>query len=82
MKLQDASLQFYEKKLFHTSSFKYFNFIFSKCITITSSEVAVKVCEHNSFQWKVVLLICDYDLSLHVEYGIWGSLLLCAVFVK
>ena len=34
-----------------------FAFIFSECITITSSEEALKVCEHNFFQWNVVLLI-------------------------
>ena len=36
MKLRDANLQVYEKKLFHTSSFMYFAFIFSECITNTS----------------------------------------------
>ena len=39
-----------EKKLFHTSSFMYFTFIFSERITITSSEEILKVCEHNFFQ--------------------------------
>ena len=28
----------------------YFDFIFSECITITSSEEALKVCEYNFFQ--------------------------------
>ena len=51
---QPASLR---KKLFHTSSFIYFVFILSECITITSSEEALKVCEHNFFQRKVVLLV-------------------------
>ena len=51
---QPASLQ---KKLFHTSSFMYFAFIFSKCITITSSGEGLNVCEYNFFQRKVVLLV-------------------------
>ena len=41
----------------HTSSFMYFTFIFSECITITSSEEGLKVCECNFFQRKVVLLV-------------------------
>ena len=57
MKLRDASLQVYEKELLHISSFMYFAFIFSECITITSSKEALKVCEHNFFQRKVVLLV-------------------------
>ena len=56
---QSGSLR---RKLFHTFSFMYFAFhplpcIFSECISITSSEEALKVCEHNFFQRKVVLLI-------------------------
>ena len=51
---QPASLR---RKLFHTSSFMYFTFIFSGCITITSSEEGLKVCEYNFFQRKVVLLV-------------------------
>ena len=43
MKLWDASLEVYEKKPFHTFSFMYFAFIFSECITITSSEEILKV---------------------------------------
>ena len=39
------------EKLFHTSSF-----IFSECITIISFEESLKVCEHNFFQRKVVLI--------------------------
>ena len=64
MKLRDASLQVYEKELLHISSFMYFAFIFSECITITSSEKALKVCEHNFYQGKVVLLaiyLFNYD---------------------
>ena len=53
MKLRDASLQVYKKKTFHTSFFMYFAFIFLECITITSFE-ALRVCEHNFFQRKVV----------------------------
>ena len=51
---QPASLR---RKLFHTSSFMYFAFIFSECITITSSKEALKVCEHSFFQQKAVLLV-------------------------
>ena len=43
MKLRDANLQVY-KKIFHTTSFMYFAFIFSESITITSSEETLKVC--------------------------------------
>ena len=49
MKLRDANLKVYEK-----SSFKHplssIVFIFSEYNTITSSEEAWKVCEHNFFQ--------------------------------
>ena len=45
-----------QKKLFYISSFMYFTFIFSECIMITSSEEALKVCEHNFFLQIVVLL--------------------------
>ena len=37
------------KKLFHTTSFMYFAFIFSERIMITSFEEALKVCKHNFF---------------------------------
>ena len=50
MKLPDTNLQFYKKKVFHTSSFLYFAFIFSERITITFSEETLKVCKHNFFQ--------------------------------
>ena len=50
MKLRDPKLQLQEKKLFHTSSFMYFAFIFSEDIKITSFEEALKVCEDSSFQ--------------------------------
>ena len=50
MKMQDANQQVYEKKLFHTSSFMYFAFIFSEWITITFREGVLKVCEHHFFQ--------------------------------
>ena len=45
------------KKLFHISSFMHFIFIFSECIMQASSEEALKVCEHNFFQRKVLLLV-------------------------
>ena len=50
MNLKDTNLLLYEKKLFHTSSFIYFAFIFLECIKISSSKEALKVCEHNFFQ--------------------------------
>ena len=50
MKLRDVNLQVYEKKNFHTSSFMYFPFIFSECMTITYSEEALEVSEHSVFQ--------------------------------
>ena len=53
MKLRDASLKIF----FHNSSLIYFTFIFSGCITITSSEDVLKVCLYNFFQRKVLLLI-------------------------
>ena len=49
MKLRDANLQVIEK-LIRTSYLMYFAFIFSEHITITSSEKALKLCEHNFFQ--------------------------------
>ena len=39
----------YEKKLFNTSSFMHFAFIFSEYITIASSEEALKIWGHNLF---------------------------------
>ena len=50
MKLLNANLQVYEKRRFYKSLFMCSAFIFSECITITSSEDALKVCEHNFFQ--------------------------------
>ena len=49
-KLQTASLR---KQLFHTSSFIYFSSIFSECITITSSEEALKMCEHTYLRGNI-----------------------------
>ena len=49
MKLQDTSLEVYEKK-FHAYSFMYFAFIFSEHITINSSKEALKLFEHSLFQ--------------------------------
>ena len=42
--------KFTKKKLFHTSSFMYFSFIFSECIKIPSSAKALKVCDIIFFQ--------------------------------
>ena len=81
---QPASLR---KKLFHTSSIMYLALIFWECITITSFEEGLKVCEHNFFQWKVVLFVIylfNHNLSkstiftLNMEFDV----LLSAVFVK
>ena len=50
MKLRDADLQVYQKKLFQVSSFMNFAFTFYERITITSSEEAFKVFKQNFFQ--------------------------------
>ena len=81
---QPASLQ---NKLFHTSSFMYFAFIFSECITITSSEEGSKVCEYNFIQRKVVLLVIylfnhDSSKSTIFMLNMAFDVLLSAVFVK
>ena len=63
VRCQPASLR---RKLFHASSFMYFTFYFSGCITITSSEEGLKMCWYNFFQRKVVLLVIflfSHDLS-------------------
>ena len=50
-----------KKKLSHTSSLVYFAFIFSECITITSSEDALKVFDTISFRkYKQKLLLVIY----------------------
>ena len=51
LKLQDDNLQLYEKMLFHASSFTDFVFMFSKYMTITSSEKTLKSENTVSF-WK------------------------------
>ena len=81
---QPASLR---RKLFHTSSFMYFTFIFSGCVTITSSEEGLKVCEYNFFQRKVVLLVIylfnhDSSKSTIFMLNMAFDVLLSAVFVK
>ena len=81
---QPASLR---RKLFYTSSFMYFTFIFSGCITITSSEEGLKVCEYNFFQRKVVLLVIylfnhDSSKSTIFMLNMAFDVLLNAVFVK
>ena len=65
----------------------YFAFILSECIMIISSEEALKVCEHNFFQRKVVLLeiylfICDSSESTIFMLNMGFDILLSAVFVK
>ena len=87
MKLPDASLQVYEKTSFtHTLSC-----IFSGCITIASSEEVVKVCEHNFFQRKVVLLVIylfNHDSSkstifmLNIAFDAGKNLFLESLFNK
>ena len=77
----------FTRKLFHTSSFMYFAFIFSECITIASSKEALKVCKHNFFQRKVVLLVIylfNHDLSKSTFFmlNVAFDVLLSTVFVK
>ena len=86
MKLRDASLQVYEENSF-THPFMYFTFIFSECITITSPEESLKVCECNFFQRKVVLLVIylfnhDSSKSTIFMLNMAFDVLLSAVFVK
>ena len=50
MKLRDANLQVYKKKLFHVSTFMYFALIFKDRMTIIFSKEALKVYEQNFFQ--------------------------------
>ena len=81
---QPASLRM---ELFHTSSFMYFTFIFSGCISITSSEEGLKVCEHNFYQRKVVLLVIylfnnDSSESTIFMLNMAFDALLSEVFVK
>ena len=84
VRCQPASLR---RKLFHTSSFMYFTFIYSGCITITSSEEGSKACEYNFFQRKVVLLVIylfnhDSSKSTIFMLNMAFDVLLSAVFVK
>ena len=85
VRCQPASLR---RKLFHTSSFMYFTFIFSGCcITITSSEEGLKVFEYNFFQQKVVLLVIylfNHDTSKSTIFmlNMAFDIFLSAVFVK
>ena len=65
----------------------YFTFIFSECITITSSEEGLKVCEYNFFQQKVVLLVIylfnhDSSKSTTFKLNVAFDVLLSEVFVK
>ena len=65
----------------------YFVFIFSECITITSSEEALKVCEQKFFQRKVVLLVIylfNHDSTKSNIFMLNNAVdvLLSAVFVK
>ena len=81
---QPASLR---RKLFHTSSFMSFTFIFSGCIMITFSEEGLKVYQYNFFQRKVVLLVIylfnhDSSKSTIFVLNMAFDVLLSAVFVK
>ena len=65
----------------------YFTFIFSKCITITSSQEGLKVYQCNFFQQKVVLLVIylfnhDSSKSTIFMLDMAFDVLLSAVFVK
>ena len=84
VRCQPASLR---RKLFHTSSLMYFTFIFSGCITITSSEVGLKVCEYYLLQRKVALLVIylfnhDSSQSTIFMLDMAFDVLLSAVFVN
>ena len=86
MKLWDASLQVYEENSF-IHPFMYFTFIFSGYVTITSSEESLKVCQHNFFQRKVILLVIylfnhDSSKSIIFMLNMAFDVLLSAVFVK
>ena len=77
----------FTKKLFHIFSFMYFAFIFSECITITSSEEGLKVCEYNFFRQKVILLVIylfnrDSLKSTILMLNMAFDVLLSAAFVK
>ena len=71
----------------HTS-FLYFALIFSEYITITSSEEALKMCEHNFFReikGKEVLLVIylfNYDSSEPIYSYMAFDVLLSIAFVK
>ena len=65
MKPRGVNLQVNEKKLFHTSSFLNFAFIFSEYITIASSEDALKLCEHNFSQ--EIHTECSVPCNLSVQ---------------
>ena len=65
----------------------YFAFIFSEYIAIISSEEALKVFQHNFFQWKVVLLVIylfnhDSSKSTIFMLNMASDVFLRAVFVK
>ena len=87
MKLRDASdMPVYDQNSF-THPLMYFTFIFSECITITSSQEGLKVCECNFLQRKVVLLVIyllshDSSKSTIFMLSIAFNVLLSAVFVK
>ena len=84
---QPASFWGLWKKLFHTFSFMYLAFIFSERITITSSEEALKVCEHNFIQEILAKssVTCNLPVRLqfiqvnflHVGFGFWCCLEYC-----
>ena len=67
--------------------FHVYCFFFQECITITSSDEGLKVCEYNSFQWSVVLLVVylfnhDSSKSTIFMLNMAFDVLLSAVFVK
>ena len=85
---QAASLR---KKLFHTSYFMYFAFIFSECITNTSSKGGLKVCECNFFRRKVILFLIylfNYDspksiiFMLNMAFDDLSSFVKCSKLVS
>ena len=80
--------KFMKKTLSHILFHVYcFHFVISSFITITSSEKALKMCEHNFFQRKIVLLVIylfNHDSSKPTIFmlNMVFDVILSVVFVK
>ena len=77
----------FTKTKFSHILFTYFTFIFSGCITVTSSKEGLKVCDYTFSQRKVVLLVIylfnrDSSKSIIFMLNMAFDVLLGAVFVK